>query len=86
MVQKAGKETERVWGKKNRLLGSRLPRGPGLADRIGAVFFCTRMGGARPFCVLYHGKGNKKRQDYWDAEADGKERWVMQIGINAMHS
>jgi hypothetical protein len=88
--KKAGRERNRKGvgeGKKNRLLGSRLPRGPGLADRIGAVFFCTRMGEAGPFCVLYHGKGNKKRLLLgMDAEGEGKVGWAMQIGINAMHS
>jgi hypothetical protein len=74
MVQKSrkGKKQKGCGGEEKQIAGLAPTPGPGLADRIGAVFFCTRMGGAGAFCVLYHGKGNKKRQDYWGCRRGGE--------------
>jgi len=37
----------------------------------GCVFL-YKNGRGEAFCVLYHGKGNKKRQDYWGCRGRGE--------------
>jgi hypothetical protein len=86
--KKAGRERNRkgVGGKKNRLLGSRLPRVPVSRIESGLCFFVQEWAGRGLFVCYTMGRAIRRDKTIGDAEGEGKEGWAMQIGINAMHS